>query len=339
MAVTVTNTAEGLIEAEVPSTGNTGGASGTDCSAVAIGTSSTIQALAAAAVFGNRGYRLSFAAAAGDGDTRLRWALTETGRVVIAAYVRLNSTITATEDLMGIRNGSGVMGQLMFGTDGKIRMWNAAGSGIAGSVSTGTIPTDGTPRLIQMAATKGTGTGDGKLEWAIFDLAGTLLESWSNAAVNAGTSNPVSLWLGRSTGRTGAHVIDYDQMSAGPFVTGWIDPVSGAPTANAGPDQTLVEPGRIIQLDATSSTVAYGSITDYTWTQTDGQDTPLSNPITATPTLITPATLAGTTLTYQVTVTGNALTDTDTISITVLPASLRLKTADSILPGIRRTLT
>ena len=333
MAVSVTNNAEGIGEGIIPTTGNTG-SSGTACSTVAIDPDSSITALAVAASFGSRGYRFSLAAT-GSGDTRLRWLLVDADRVVISAYIRLRSTITATEDLMGIRNNSGSMGMLVFGVDGKIRMWNAAGAGVAGSVSAGVIPTDGTPRLIQMSARKGTSTSDGQLGWAIYDDAGNLLEQWSSSAVNAGTSDSASFFVGRSTGRTGAHTYDIDEVRAGAFTTGWIDPVGAAPTANAGPDQSNIEPGAVVTLDATSSTTAIGTITNYAWAQTDGTAVVLSDPAAAISSFTAPATLGGDSLEFELTVTNSgSLTATDTMSVTILRATELMRVSGAWQPRL-----
>lgn len=334
MPVTVTNNAEGLGEGIVPSVGNTG-SSGTACSTVAIGTSSSILALATAATFGGRGYRFTLAGDGADGDTRLRWGLVDAGRVVVSAYVRLHSTITATEDLMGIRHSSGSMGMVVFGVDGKIRMWNAAGAGVAGSVSAGVIPTDGTPRLIQMSARKGTSTADGYLSWAIYDEAGNLLEEWSSSAVNAGTNDTVSFFIGRSTGRTGAHVYDIDEVRAGSFATGWIGPVSAVPVANAGPDQSNIEPGTTVTLDATGSTTAIGTITGYSWTQTSGTSVTLSSTSVASPTFTAPLTVNGDSLVFEVTVTNSSsLTDTDSVTVDALRSTELIRASGAWQPRL-----
>ncbi len=317
MAISITNNAEGIGEGIVPTTVNTG-SSGTACSAVAIGAGSSITALAAAASFGSRGYR--FMLGAGDsGDTRLRWSLMESDRVVLSVYVRLRSTIAATEDLMGIRNSSGSMGMLVFGADGKIRMWNAAGAGVAGSVSSGVIPTDGTPRLIQMSARKGTSPTDGQLGWAMYDEAGVLLEQWSSSAVNAGTTNSASVFVGRSTGRASAHTYDIDEVRAGAFAAGWIDPVNAAPIASAGVDQSNIEPGTVVTLDGLGSTTAIGTITGYTWVQTSGAAVILSSSASATPSFNAPATINGDNLEFELTVTNSGgLTATDIVRVTIL---------------------
>lgn len=333
MAISITNNAEGIGEGIVPTTANTG-SSGTACSAVAIGPGSSITALAAAASFGSRGYR--FMLGAGDsGDTRLRWSLMESDRVVLSVYVRLRSTITATEDLMGIRNSSGSMGMLVFGVDGRIRMWNAAGAGVAGSVSSSVIPTDGTPRLIQMSARKGTSTTDGQLGWAMYDEAGVLLEQWSSSAVNAGTTDFASVFVGRSTGRAGVHTYDIDEMRAGAFTTGWIDPVSSTPIANAGSDQSNIEPGAMVTLDATGSTTAIGTIMGYAWMQTSGNSVVLSNSTSATPSFVAPAMVSSGDLEFELTVTNSAgLTATDIVRVTILRATECVRMSGTWQPRI-----
>jgi hypothetical protein len=58
--------------------------------------------------------------------------------------------------------------------------------------------------------------------------------------------------------------------------------VNQAPTANAGPDQTVNE-GATVTLDGSNSTDPDGSITSYLWTQTAGTSVTLSDATAAKP--------------------------------------------------------
>ena len=88
------------------------------------------------------------------------------------------------------------------------------------------------------------------------------------------------------------------------------------PTANAGPDQTVIE-GDLITLDGSASSDTDGTITGYNWTQTGGTMTVVLNDATAVkPTFTAPA--APDILTFQLQVTDDSAdTDTDTVIITV----------------------
>lgn len=88
-----------------------------------------------------------------------------------------------------------------------------------------------------------------------------------------------------------------------------------APTANAGPDQTVTA-GSVVTLDGTGSTDSDGTIASYAWTQISGTAVTLSSSTAAQPTF-TPAT-AGVRV-FGLTVTDNlgATSSQDTVQITV----------------------
>lgn len=111
------------------------------------------------------------------------------------------------------------------------------------------------------------------------------------------------------------------------------DVANSAPVANAGSDIT-VEAGATYVLTGSHSDVdGDGTITSRAWTLA-GDTVSTSTTVTKT----APVTLTGTTLTYTYQVTDDqGATGTDTVVVTVLPASLRIKTAGIIRPGIRRT--
>jgi len=90
-----------------------------------------------------------------------------------------------------------------------------------------------------------------------------------------------------------------------------------APTASAGPDQTVAE-GESVTLDGTGSSDSDGSISSYSWTITSGPGS-LSDAGTATPIYDAPADVSSdTTVTVELTVTDDdGATDTDTAMVTV----------------------
>ena len=101
-----------------------------------------------------------------------------------------------------------------------------------------------------------------------------------------------------------------------------IEPSNGAPTANAGPDHSNVEPWATVTLQG-SGTDSDGSIASYAWTQTGGTTVTLSSSTVASPTFAAPAVVNGATLIFSLMVTDNlGLQSTaDTVTITVLPAT------------------
>lgn len=94
---------------------------------------------------------------------------------------------------------------------------------------------------------------------------------------------------------------------------------SEPPTANAGPDQTVVET-QDVALSASDSSDRDGSIATYSWVQTGGPTVSLSDPAVAGPTFSAPPTDKPVAVSFEVRVTDN--TDdasTDSVTATVLP--------------------
>lgn len=102
-----------------------------------------------------------------------------------------------------------------------------------------------------------------------------------------------------------------------------------APTANAGPDQT-VSPGATVTLTGLGSTDPDGTITGYDWEQVSGPAVTLSSTTAAEPTFTAPSTVAGTTLVFGVVVTDDraATSEQDTVTITVGPSASMLVRVD-----------
>jgi K319L-like, PKD domain len=99
-------------------------------------------------------------------------------------------------------------------------------------------------------------------------------------------------------------------------------PANNAPTANAGPNQT-VNAGAAVSLNG-SGTDADGSVAGYTWTQTGGTPTvTLSSNTVAQPTFAAPSVAAGTTLTFSLVVRDNrgASSTASSVIITVNPVA------------------
>lgn len=320
-----TNTAEGLADGAIPTTSNTGGASGVAASAVSQGVASTIRAKAAAAIFGVMGYQFTLTGTGGaDGPCRILFNLATAGRAVAQAYVELDGGFTAFEDIGGIRHSSGNMTILTIGDDSKPVLFNSSGGGV--SASRAPNPVTAGRYCFQWAATKGTTASNGTLEYAYWDIDVDTVNpvyTWSDSAQNAGTANAVSVFFGRSTGRNVAHVLDYDNLAWQDLATGWL-PVEApatntAPTADAGPDQTA-EPYTVATLNGTGSTDPDGDPLTYAWTQTAGTTVTLSDPASVQPSFTAPATLDGDVLTFSLTVNdGTADSAPDTTDVTVPP--------------------
>jgi lysophospholipase L1-like esterase len=96
-------------------------------------------------------------------------------------------------------------------------------------------------------------------------------------------------------------------------------PANVAPTADAGPDQTVDELAEVT-LDGTGSTDTDGTVSSYTWVQTAGTVVTLDETTPANPTFIAPDLAANETLTFQLTVTDDDGDDSapDTVDINVV---------------------
>ncbi len=95
-------------------------------------------------------------------------------------------------------------------------------------------------------------------------------------------------------------------------------PENQAPTADAGPDQSVGE-GESVTLHGENSSDPDGSITAYAWTQTGGTAVALSDPDGPNPTFTAPLVdVGGEALTFQLTVTDDGgLTASDTVIVNV----------------------
>ena len=91
-----------------------------------------------------------------------------------------------------------------------------------------------------------------------------------------------------------------------------------APTANAGPDQTVAS-GASVTLDGSGSSDPDGDTLSYSWSQTSGSPTvTLTGAATASPTFTAPS--VSTSLVFTLTVSDGTTTRTDTVTIEVTPA-------------------
>jgi lysophospholipase L1-like esterase len=115
-------------------------------------------------------------------------------------------------------------------------------------------------------------------------------------------------------------VSDASLTSAPATISITVTPVNDAPTANAGPDQT-VNQGVAVQLNGTASSDSESSPLTYQWTQTAGPTVTLSNANTATAGFTAPAVSVATVFTFQLSVTDNqGATGFDTVNVTVQPS-------------------
>lgn len=102
-------------------------------------------------------------------------------------------------------------------------------------------------------------------------------------------------------------------------------PPNVPPIANAGPNQTTIEPWSTVTLDGSGSVANVGTITSYLWAQTAGMTVTLSDPTSANPTFTAPASITNQTLTFQLVVEDSqGISSTaDSVDVVVLYATER----------------
>ena len=97
-----------------------------------------------------------------------------------------------------------------------------------------------------------------------------------------------------------------------------IELADGPPNANAGVSFSVNE-GQAVTLDGTASNDPDNDPLTFTWTQVGGTTVILTGANTSQPTFTAPGVaLGGETLTFSLTVTANSVTDTETVSVTVV---------------------
>lgn len=221
---------------------------------------------------------LEFALAGpGAGATRILWNAAEAGRLVVGVRIpNLVDLPTNIEDFLGIRHASGNMAVVQI-QNLKLQVANAAGATITASRAPEAFPAvAGHSVWLEVEIQKGTTTSNGLVGYRYYvDDSSTIEYSWTSSAQNTGTANVAQVFLGRSTGRTDARTYHLDTFRVESLTAGnWIGQTSApvpAPTANAGPDLTSIEPFRTVTIDGTGSVAAAGhGITAYELTRLSG---------------------------------------------------------------------
>jgi hypothetical protein len=224
------NSAEGGTNGLTVTTANTGGASGTAASTVAIdtGTGGDIEFNTLAALYGSFGYRFIHPAS-GVAVNRMIFphGSSVAGRYAIYCTFKINTVPTAIEDICSIRHSGGATGHVIITAAGKINLQDAAGLSTGLTASTNSVAANHWYGIC-MTRTKGTTTTDGQLGWAWYDLeaGGALIQSYNNAACNAGTADTTHGAFGRQATRTNAHTVDIDDIRGDALASGYMTPAA-----------------------------------------------------------------------------------------------------------------
>lgn len=191
--------------------------------------------------------------------------------------------------------------------------------GSSGVVTMASLTATGPAQLVAVASrNNGSGTTS-PATWS-----GSLVTA---ASVLSGTGSVTETYIAQqaiaASGATGTRTATLSPQTATAGQMFLLNPLvtNVGPTANAGPDQSNVEPYSIVTLDGSGSTDPDGTISTYAWSQTSGTSVTLSSASAQKPTFTAPATMDGTTLVFSLVVTDNngATSTADTVSIQVLP--------------------
>lgn len=155
----------------------------------------------------------------------------------------------------------------------------------------------------------------------------TVLKNWAGSSVSMGAAaNLAGMEVG--TVNVANVTLDADSIlvrtgaSTKPEL--WDEaPVNSAPVADAGDDQTNIEPYATFQLDGTGSNDPDSDGITYLWSQLSGPTCTLSSNTVAQPTGIAPPSTMGAELVYQLVVNdGDLNSSPDTVSIMVRPHTI-----------------
>lgn len=245
--------------------------------------------------------------------------------------INMVSLPSATTPLTQYRSGSTVRAELRVTTAGALQMRNSSFTQIAISPN-GLISTN-TKIRINWSYNNTTG----KQQVQVFtgaNFAGTTPD-YDSGLVTTTAAGTVDGWnMGAITSATWEYYLGDIQWDGAAFPAGPAG-TNTPPTANAGPDQTGIEPSTTVTLDFSGSSDPDGTIASYNVTQTAGTTVTLNHTDPVHPTYTAPLTLAGETETFSLTVTDNsaATSSADTVNVTVLPAPAAIMRAGVWVPA------
>lgn len=318
------NNAEGMPHGTTLAAGQTGSGSPFEDIGVS-GTATGIYSNTRSA-HGAQSYRITGAA---DSTYGLRFSTSAGTQAALRAYIYFESLpTTSTMAIATIINTNGgvPVATLAYFNSRLVVQDNAA----SGFLTTFPTPIEaGQWYRIEMQIVVGTTTSNGTVRAAYYLHDSTTPVDPVFLTTTADTTT-ATVFRSRIGKQTAAPAVDmfidnfaFNLGSSDP-IGPYVPPANTPPTANAGPDQT-VEPWSEVTLNGSGSTDPDGSITSYTWTQTAGTPVTLSSTTTANPTFAAPASIAGETLTFRLTVTDNqgATSSPDTVDITSMPVTER----------------
>lgn len=186
------------------------------------------------AAHGTRSVKITSNTTAG---TYLRFTPDTGDRQVASVYFRIPAYPTGGSFPIVTFTGTSSGCKIVVGTTGTISAQNAAGTGIAPSVSTYTLALNTTARL-DVECVKGTTTSNGTISyrlWVGANVEGTTTpdaEWTSGATVNAGVNQNTQVFVGKGTSAATAASVSIDDFRCQALGSGWIAPL-GAEVADS----------------------------------------------------------------------------------------------------------
>lgn len=254
-----------------------------------------------------------------------------------ACFVRdasFNSTDISISDCFyysAVPSGNAFVHRALIGTSGSatvlitsagvIKLQNRSGSTVATAASALTV---GHWYRFETQVHSDATAGTIACQWYVDDGA-TQTGSLSASAVDTRGGSITTIDRGPDDPSTSAFLSDWwysnIQGQDGTLTPLGAFPASDTPpTADAGPDQTGIEPFATVTLDGTGSSDPDSDPITYAWTQTAGPTVTLSSSTASKPTFTAPAAIEGATLTFSLVVNdGTSDSVADTVTITILP--------------------
>lgn len=330
------NTAEGGTNGVTVTTANSGGSSGDALGSVSLVGSPTIIFDNSTAAHGSLSYYLS-----GADTERVRLTLNNPSSpsksIAFRTYINIHSYPVGSDANIAVFQNSLATNNFTSGinitTSGKCKMVPMNGTGSQTGTTTLSL---NTWYRVEFQIDVGTTSTNSNIRLQLYQGdSTTALETLSNAAADSGVDTLIIAYFGKATS-AGSFTASFDDIAFSTDSSTPLGPASAgvSPTANAGPDQTNIEPWTTVTLDGTGSIAGSGSITGYSWTQTAGTSVSLSSASAPNPTFTAPGTLAGVTLAFSLVVTNSysQMSSPATVNTTILYVSERAVISGSEVP-------
>lgn len=320
------NSAEGGTNGTTVTVSNSA-TSGNKFSNVTADSGTSITYSSSAAAHGSLGYALAAATGSSTGLTTTAFASDGSGQFALRFYVNFSTLPSGTHVICSVYDSTNAPAlQIAVRTDGRIYI-----TGLTAIGTTASAISANTWYRIEAQGTVGTTSTNGSANFDYYALDSTTsLGNVNSASANLGTTGIASyIGLGKiSSGTTFAGTIMLDDIAFSTQTTAPIGPYVSTnvpPTANAGSNQTNLEPYKVVTLSGTDSD-SDGTVVSRQWRQISGSPSvSLQNATSATATYTAPGTISGTTLTFGYTVTDNGGTASteSTVTNTIYPATER----------------